>query len=545
MKHSAFFHALVFLFLLASFEAASQVIKVKRYSDFNIGYLTIIQNGVIIINEPKNVEYSMILEYFPVADSTGSIHGPMSPEIGSAVLEVNGIDARGMTEQEFYDRLREKGKTFSLKLRRCNSDIIEEGIWKFEALPIVFLRQWIPINDRYDSYPRYSSNIGMLDFVMDNRGQTLKEQGNSIFSDAKVKSEEISVPNYDFARCKTYDYVITGGDNLNDPKILDRISKPWNMTRDENNPDILFAIAKNSQESVSSTYVPPSSRTENLGSITSMHYGPLTQKAYFTTRQFNRTVTEGGFTHTDVSTSLFLELSAIDVKKMDDPSIQYVPLIWKKTIRHNLLNSNTPVNEAMGNYASWSAMPPFDRFVQVDRRVCADASGIVNDGNIIRRVIPESRADKAGFKNNDLLVSAVATRIYYKADKSFYPYYTSGKRVRKKITVKNFTKGFFDDACNVRREANEWNGFEKDCWLGTARAEWANWERDSEKKYLSQPHDGPWCIHEGTPWHHWMQGGDYNIWLDWEVTVKRDGKKIKLILPGSRKGITVSYSYMK
>lgn len=515
------------------------IIEVKQYQDYNIGYLTVTRNYVIGVDEGDGNSYSMMLSYFPVLDSTGSFKGTPYPEIGSAVLEVNGIDAKDMSEEKFYSIIKkqiDETNQFSMKLLRGNSDVIDQGVWEVKGGRVELLENWVPINDRYNWFPKFNT---LTEYVTKEwgYGYTFADSGKEAYRLSGARNEEIHDVKYDFARIKTYDYLIVGGDPLNDTKILEKIPKPWNMVRDEEHPDILFAIAKNSQESVSSTYVPPSSRTENIGSVTTMHYSPLTKRSYFTTQQMNRTINEGGYTHSEVSSSFFLELSAIDVKKMDDPTIQYVPLIWKKTTTRNVINADFSPTDEMVGYASWAALPPVDRTVNTSR-VCADVSGILNVRNEIISVIPGSRADSAGFKAGDIIVSAVAIRTYHKEDNSFFPYYFQGKYVEKKIKVKEVYTGFFDNASKVLREDDEWNGLTYDIRRHD------NFQKDTEKSYLRFTHKGPW-VHYGSEWGHFASGGDYNIWLDWEITIKRDGKKMILTLPGSRKGIVVSYSYLQ
>lgn len=110
------------------------------------------------------------------------------------------------------------------------------------------------------------------------------------------------------------------------------------MHRVEKKPEILFTISRNANESINTTYVPPSSRTINVGSKTTAQYNYLTKQNEYTTRQKYQTITEGGYTKETVINDLFLEIAALDVNKLNDTNITYPPIVWIGTIKRHVIN---------------------------------------------------------------------------------------------------------------------------------------------------------------------------------------------------------------
>ena len=102
--------------------------------------------------------------------------------------------------------------------------------------------------------------------------------------------EEIRVfssPGIDFSQYNTYDFVITGNDPLEDQAILQTFARQdlfKGMVRDEESPDLIITIAKNADESISATYVPPTSQVVQSGSITTPVYNYITHKHDWVTK---------------------------------------------------------------------------------------------------------------------------------------------------------------------------------------------------------------------------------------------------------------------
>ena len=125
------------------------------------------------------------------------------------------------------------------------------------------------------------------------------------------------------------------------------------MSRDTENPDVLLTVAKSADESIQTTYVPPSSRTVNLGATTTARYNFLTQRNDYVTRQNNYTVREGDYTKTTRDVNLFLEISMLDAKKINDSLQTAPPIIYQLTYNRHVVNPKFNLDDELKAYATW------------------------------------------------------------------------------------------------------------------------------------------------------------------------------------------------
>lgn len=96
---------------------------------------------------------------------------------------------------------------------------------------------------------------------------------------------------------------------------LDELAKSgFPLIYDEENPDLIMTVAFNESMDVTSTYVPPTTKYIEKGSNTYAY----TYKGQLYVNSFknpNEKVTTGGYTHRDVETKHFLEVTFLDAKK--------------------------------------------------------------------------------------------------------------------------------------------------------------------------------------------------------------------------------------
>ena len=240
--------------------------------------------------------------------------------------------------------------------------------------------------DLPDVQEKYLSEI---DKEMPNNGQP---SSSRVIGDYELLSGELN-----FSKIKTYDIMITGDDPLTDKKILERFCSSGffrELERDEENPDIIVCVAKNSQESISSTYVPPTSETVNTGSVTRPVYNYITKTYSYVTTQRNRTITTDGYTQSTTNTGIYLEFTILDAKRLNDPAQKTAPVIWQMTYTRNVTNLAFEVLDEYLTIAGWNCFP-FTRtpYIEVPLWfVGTKIYTIAEHAEIDTDVVPESSA---------------------------------------------------------------------------------------------------------------------------------------------------------
>lgn len=179
--------------------------------------------------------------------------------------------------------------------------------------------------------------------------------------------EERRDTDFDFFYCDYYDYSLTGDDPLLDKEILNQLQPGW-MVRDESKPDLLFTISRKVNENYN----------------------------YYDNSK---------------SVSLVLEITALDVKRMNDPTITYQPVVWKATVKRQGDNfrGDFDANKEMGALASWMCLPLDDRNVGWEEETLYAPVGItcsINNPYVISEVTNGSRAEQIGLQPGDKLLKA-------------------------------------------------------------------------------------------------------------------------------------------
>ena len=345
------------------------VIDVEAYPDWGQGYLTVADPHYYYIDDERHAE-----TFEPISSETAYF-----PNLADIIISVTDKSALNMTPNEFY-AIVDKSDEFKLTLENRKGE--------------QFAQRYI-VKRELDSVWKNYIRTGL---------------GGSTGSAAKYQSNEVADRNIDFRKMRKYDYLIVGDDPLNDTKILDQIPKWFGMIRDTKNPDIIFTIAKNADEKISSTYIPPTSRTVNTGSTTKSHYNYLTKRYDFVTKQQNQTIHEGGYTETTKTADIFFELAALDAKRINDKSISYAPIVWQFTATRYVVNpsQNFSMMDEYKAYASRTSFPPYDRY-RSSSYILFEKSGLVADEekwNVVGDVLPGSRAEAAGFQKGDVIKKA-------------------------------------------------------------------------------------------------------------------------------------------
>ena len=364
------------------------VIDVVSYSDWGKGFLTITDAHIV---ESDNILYGLTFE--PIANNSAIY----IPEVADIILEVNGISTKDMKPEKFY-AITDTATFFTLKFRH-----IVDGKEYEQKFASIFRNTLL---DKYDwSYYEKYKNLKYDKYY---RAEFLYQaytnrdrRNNDIF-------HEVHDTSFDFSKIRTYDYVINSSDPLNDLKILEKLQfLRGYLTRDTLNPDILFTIAKSADESITSTYIPPTSRTINTGSYTTSRYNYLKHNYDYETHQTYRTINEGGYTETTKSADIFLEISALDAKKINDKSMTHAPIIWQMTVKRHVTNYNFNILSEYQNYASWALFPILGRYGYTTAKLYEKETGIVADTtnpSLVKEVKEGSRAEEAGIQAGDEII---------------------------------------------------------------------------------------------------------------------------------------------
>lgn len=183
--------------------------------------------------------------------------------------------------------------------------------------------------------------------------------------------EEIRVfssPGIDFSQYNTYDFVITGNDPLEDQAILQTFARQdlfKGMVRDEESPDLIITIAKNADESISATYVPPTSQVVQSGSITTPVYNYITHKHDWVTKNRTSIHKTEGYTQTTKTSNIYLEISILDTKQMLQKGQNTPPIVWQMKFNKTYTNSTMQPIDIYNSILSWSVYP-FKSFIYED-----------------------------------------------------------------------------------------------------------------------------------------------------------------------------------
>ena len=363
------------------------IIEVGRYSDYGKGYLTITDaNGVGIIKNGVHKMNYYTYEYVDEYKDKRENHMYK----GELILEVDGVSAAGWTKEQFYNKIDNRHDVITLKIRSHN----DKGINDYET-------KIRPLYELPDSVKEFGNVFAPI------TGQTKTERRKNGGLRNEVIYEERIDEDFDFFPCMYYDYLITSNDPLLDKQILKNLELWWE--RNEEKPDIILTIARDANESISSTYIPPTSRVVNEGSTTKVRYNYILHKDEYITTQKNRTIHEGGYTQETRTADIFLEIAALDVKKLNDKSTTHPPIVWKATVKRHVVNPGFNLNEELEAFASWMTLPLIDRNVGwVEKTVYAPVgvSYWGNDLSMVQDVVAGSRAETIGLLPGDKIIKA-------------------------------------------------------------------------------------------------------------------------------------------
>lgn len=421
MRYLKFLFVLLLTNLYCSVNAQvygfKHVIEVGYFPEWG-NYLTVANNGVGYISlyyNDKCTKRDKLTTY----DLIGT---DRYPRIGDIIIAVDGISTKGWGPGKFYDMVDGRNDTVTLKLKtRENGGVIQEYEIKIrpKTEDLIKLRGIELVCEKVNP---------ILDTNCKKSREEIKKKNKYELFEQRYDSK------FDFFNATRYAYAINSDDPLLDRELLaclfvgssdidlkinGRRSTLGTMIYDEKNPDIIFTIARSANQNIATTYVPPSYRTVNTGSTTKVtsdvYPGRYWGSIYTTskTTQHGYTVKDGDYTVTTRTSDVYLQVTALDAKKINDPKQTAPPIVWETVCKKHIVNGSETPTEVM-KHMIFDMEFPIDNYNDVNTPMFCDDNlyvkgpvGIIvdpSDPHRVKDVIPYSLADAAGFRPGDRLV---------------------------------------------------------------------------------------------------------------------------------------------
>lgn len=331
---------------------------------------------------------------------------PSNIKLLDVITEIDGQSTRGMSYSQFYELLAD-GADITL-LRK------EEGHHNQHKTRIETCQHpdFLTARGVYDILAQANNSNGLVTYSLQRQERNLiesnKQNGLTILKDNT----------YDWFNAVTYDFIVVGNDPLTDKELLSIYEKTFltDLRRDSDNPDILISIAKSSDESVMSTYVPETETIVNTGSVTKPKYNYSGKfSRYETTNQYT-THRQGGYTKTTTDTDLFLEVVILDAAALrNNPSTP--PIIYQATYNRHFTNRNNAIIDIYANVINnMTLLQPFRSHGSYEVKYCGFD---IDEKNVITQVNPISMAYAQGLRQGDevLKVERYTNNLIYDYDK--------------------------------------------------------------------------------------------------------------------------------
>ena len=333
-------------------------------------------------------------------------------ELGDIITVIDGESTIDMSYERFYQLLSDGASIAYLRK--------EEGELKQHQTDIILC-----------NHPDYLTQRGVYDVVAqsgEKNGLVSHIDSSSEKSDIeKYKDWGLTIlkdDEYDWFKATTYDFIVVGNDPLTDKELLSFYEERFlkDMRRDTDNPDILISIAKNSNERVSSTYVPRTETIVNTGSTSKPKYNYSGSFNRYETVNHFTTHTQGGYTETTTNTDLFLELVILDAKALrNNPSVP--PIIYQATYSQHLTNRSTAILDIYKNVITY--LTDLNPYYASDSYQITYRGFEVNDKNVITYINPISMAYYQGLREGDEIqkIDVLISQFHYDFDSGKISYY--------------------------------------------------------------------------------------------------------------------------
>lgn len=307
--------------------------------------------------------------------------GDIIPADLDYIISINGQKVNSIESKEIYPMINGHYGRVTLLMHSIAHDVNYEFSYE-------------PINLNMNGFDETLENIyGVFAF-----SSALAEQYRN--SGVEIKTDD-DIP--DWGKYRKVSIVLSSSDPLLEKELAKKaldylMCSGFPLIVDDENPDVILKVSFNAEESVVSTYVPQTTTYVDRGSntyVTKGRYGIYVNSF----KRSPQKITEGGYTHEDVSNTHFLEVSLLDAKKMLDSNQNVPPIIWqlRYSKRLDYSKSLSSVSDKILKYCR--AFPGRNVFLQP----CLAWSGICWDENrpIVTDIYKGSPAEKLGLQPGD------------------------------------------------------------------------------------------------------------------------------------------------
>ncbi|MBO4469180.1 MAG: hypothetical protein J5740_02225 [Bacteroidales bacterium] len=251
--------------------------------------------------------------------------------LGSRVLEVDGRSAYGWNSDRFYDALAAPGQ-HTLTLEHV-------GIGVYEA------------TCGYIDVPAWMTAGGFNPYSC----KWTRTSYNQMSDRFKIRMDK----DVAWRTFSTFDYYFSSDDVLADKELFDVICKMLEengLHRDQDNPDVVFTLIKDANQSIDYTYVPETREQIQTGSTSTPIYGYKGAYLGSVTKNKYETVTTGGYTQKTASTQAYLEVNFMETKRLGE---KVLPLIWQLKYNYHE-QSQANIDQLYANAITWVDWPICD-----------------------------------------------------------------------------------------------------------------------------------------------------------------------------------------
>lgn len=382
-----------FIFIVVALSATIQVfaqthlIEVARLKNWGSDYLTV---TCTYKGYCEDKDYDCYLS-FDIVSETASL------SLGSIITAINDESTKGMNADRFYEIL-DANEKLGVKLSFLTRDDLRQGeiiIKKRSSLPDLFTKSGKTLEN-------------VVNGTWTNDSQNLLSKRKPEYERCNIYTSELVDNDFDWGYARTYDFVIRSQDVLVEKKLLEEFAKQlcaW-MKRDTTNPDVLLAVSKNADESITTAYVPPTSRTINTGSTITPNYSYLTKRTSYTTENHYQTVTEGGYNKTTRTADMFIELSILDAKRINDVNQTAPPIIYQFTMKRHVVNPEfNLMDELMLYCASPVKCDPFYCMYETKKFTFYEPTIKFDDNGVVTYVLEGSNIQRNGLMVGDKILA--------------------------------------------------------------------------------------------------------------------------------------------